>query len=97
VRKGLCSAFGNCKWRFVNTIAPWQTQVRHFLRNSQRYGAFIAAFTSEKRWMTIKNKFRNWKFLPNIFSAHLPILVRCKTKGAIRAVCDLLGNWQLGV
>ncbi len=31
------------------------------------------------------------------FTAHLPILVRCITKGAIEAVCTLLRHWQLGV
>jgi hypothetical protein len=36
---------------FFVTIAPWQMPVRHSLRNLQRCGAFIAAFTSEKRWM----------------------------------------------
>jgi hypothetical protein len=44
VRKGLCSAFGNCKmkkWmRFVNAIAPWPIPVRQFLRNLQRCGVF---------------------------------------------------------
>jgi hypothetical protein len=30
------------------------------------------------------------------FTAHLPILVQCKTKGAVGAVCALLRNWQLG-
>jgi hypothetical protein len=29
-------------------------------------------------------------------SNHFPILVRCKTKGAVGAVCALLLNWQLG-
>jgi hypothetical protein len=38
-----------------NTIAPGQMPVRHALHNLQRCGAFFAAFTSEKRWMTIKN------------------------------------------
>ncbi len=34
--------------------------------------------------MTIKKSlFRNWRLIPNIFSAHLPILVRCKTNGAV--------------
>ncbi len=27
---------------------------------------------------------------------HMPVLVRCKTKGAVGAVCALLLNWQLG-
>jgi hypothetical protein len=40
--------------RFVNTIAHWPMPVRQFLCNLQMCGAFIAAFTSEKRWMTIK-------------------------------------------
>jgi hypothetical protein len=52
-------------------------------------GAFIAAFTSEKQWIkTIqKSLFRNWQLIPNIFIAHLPIPVRCKTKGEVGAVC----------
>jgi hypothetical protein len=28
--------------------------------------------------------------------AHLPILLLCKTKDAVGAVCALLRNWQLG-
>jgi hypothetical protein len=31
-----------------------------------------------------------------IFTTHLPILVTCKTKGTVGAVCALLRNWQLG-
>jgi hypothetical protein len=34
--------------------------------------------------------------MPNFFIEHLPILARCKTKGAVRAVGALLRNWQLG-
>ncbi len=29
-------------------------------------------------------------------AAHLPILLRCKTNGAVKAVGALLRNWQLG-
>jgi hypothetical protein len=39
--------------------------------------------------------FRTWQLIPNFFIAHLPILVRCKTKGAVGAVCALPGNWKL--
>jgi hypothetical protein len=39
---------------FFNTIAHWSMTVRQFLRNSQTLRAFVAAFTSEKRMMTIK-------------------------------------------
>jgi hypothetical protein len=46
------------KWRrFVNTVAPWAVPVRQSLHILQRCGAFIAAFTNEIRWMTIKKKF----------------------------------------
>jgi hypothetical protein len=38
----------------------------------------------------------NWQLIPNFFIAHLPILVRCKTKGAVGASYALLRNWQLG-
>jgi hypothetical protein len=45
----------------------------------------------------------NKKFIPQwaidtdfFFSTHLPILVQCKTKGAVGAVSALLYNWQLG-
>jgi hypothetical protein len=56
--------------RFVNTIAPLPVPVRQSLHNLQRRGAFIAAFTSEKRWMTIKiNLFRNWQLILNFFIA----------------------------
>jgi hypothetical protein len=38
--------------------------------------------------MTIKKKLiLLWQVIPNVFSAHLPILVRCKTKGAVGALC----------
>jgi hypothetical protein len=72
--------------------------VRHGkTRNLQTCGAFIAAFTSQKRWMMIKKSFfRNWQLILNIFSVHLPVLERCKTKGAVGAVCALLRKWQLG-
>jgi hypothetical protein len=43
-----------------------------------------------------KNLIPQLAFIPNILSAHLPILVRYKTKGAVGAVCALLRNWQLG-
>jgi hypothetical protein len=57
------------------------------LRILQMHGAFIAAFTSEKQWMTIKNSlFRNWLLIPDFFIALLSSLIRCKTKGAVRAV-----------
>ena len=71
--------------------------VRQFLRYLQMRGAFIAAFTSGKRLMTIKKSlFRHWPLIMNFFIAYFSILVRCKTKGAIGAVCALLRNWQLG-
>jgi hypothetical protein len=41
-------------WGVFNTIAHWSMTVRQFLRNLQTRAAFIAAFTSEKRLMTIK-------------------------------------------
>jgi hypothetical protein len=78
---GLCSAFGNWKTMNVNTIGLWQMLVRQPLRNLQRWGAFIAAFTSErykKIYSAIGNCFQ-------IFSS------RCKTKGAVGA-----RSWQLG-
>jgi hypothetical protein len=37
--------------------AYWSMIVRQFLRNLQTRGAFIAAFESEKQWMTIKKSF----------------------------------------
>jgi hypothetical protein len=63
------------------------------LRILQIHGAFIAAFTSEKRWMTIKK--RNWPLIPNFFIAHLSILVQSKTKGVVRVVCVFLRIWPL--
>jgi hypothetical protein len=35
-------------------------------------------------------------FIPNFVIAYLPILVQCKTKDVVGAVCALLLNWQLG-
>ncbi len=49
-----------------------------------------AAFTSEKRWMTIKKKFApQWAIDTEFFHRSFvnPILVQCKTKGAVGAVC----------
>jgi hypothetical protein len=47
--------------------------------------------------MTIKKSlFRNQQLIQNFFIAPLPILVPCKTKGAVGAVCALLRNCQLG-
>jgi hypothetical protein len=74
---------------YSNTIAPWQMSVRHTLRNLQRCGAFIAAFTSEKHWMIIK---KSWQLIPYIFSIYLLILLLCKIKGTVGAVCALLRN-----
>jgi hypothetical protein len=34
-----------------------------------------------------KSLLRNWQLIQNFFTAHLPILVRCKIKGAVGAVC----------
>jgi hypothetical protein len=52
------------------------------LLNLQTSGAFIAAFTSEKRWMTIKKSlFRHWPLLMNFFMAYLSILLRCRRSG----------------
>jgi hypothetical protein len=54
------------------------------LGNLQMRGAFIAAFTSQNRWMTIKESLiRNWQLIPNFFIAHFLILVQCKTKGSV--------------
>jgi hypothetical protein len=70
--------------------------VRQFLRNLQMRGAFIAALTSEKRLMTIKKSlFRHWPLIMNFFIAYFSFLVRCKTKGAVGAVCALLRIWTL--
>ncbi len=75
------------KWRNVNTVVPWPVPVGQTLRNLQRCGAFIASFTSEKWWLTIKQSlFRNWQLIPNFFIEHLPILEQCKPKGAFGAV-----------
>jgi hypothetical protein len=100
VRNGLCSAFGNWKikkwWCFFNTIAHWSMPLRQFLRDLQTCKDIIVAFTSEKPWMTIKKSlFCNWPLIPNFFIAHLYIVARCKTKGAVRAVWALLRIWPL--
>jgi hypothetical protein len=57
----------------------------------------MAAFTSEKRLMTIKKRFRHWPYIMNFFVAYFSILVRCKTKGAVGAVCSLVQIWLLKV
>jgi hypothetical protein len=63
----------------------------------QRCAAFISGFTSEKLKLTIQKKFIS-QFVINtvFFNAHMPILVRCKTKGAVGAMSTFLRNWQLG-
>jgi hypothetical protein len=33
-----------------------------------------------------------WQLISNFFTAHLPILVQCQTKGAVGVVCALLRN-----
>ncbi len=46
---------------------------------------------SEKGKMKIKKSlFCNWKLIPNVFIAYLPIFVLCKNEGAGGAVCALL-------
>jgi hypothetical protein len=37
-----------------------------------------------------------WQLISNFFIAHLPILIRRKTKGPVSAVWALLRNWELG-
>ncbi len=68
------------------------TLLRHAqsLCNLQRYTALIPA-------LQVKNEslFRNWQFMLNFLIAHLQILVRYKTKGAVRALGALMRNWQL--
>ncbi len=45
---------------------------------------------SSFRWKTIKKSlFRNWPLIQNFFIAHLSILVRCKTKAGVGALCAL--------
>jgi hypothetical protein len=56
-------------------------------------GAFIEAITSEKREMAIKKMFIPPLAIDKIFIAYLPILVRRKTKRAVRAVCVLMRIW----
>jgi hypothetical protein len=67
---------------FVNTILPWPMPMRQSLCNLQKDNKKVL--------------FRKGQLIPNFFIVHLPILVRCKTKGAFRALCALLRNWQLG-
>jgi hypothetical protein len=70
--------------------------LRQFLPNLQTGGAFIAAFTSEKQWMTIKKGLLgHWPLIMNFFVAHFLILVRGKSKGAVGAVCPFLCIWPL--
>jgi hypothetical protein len=45
--------------------------VRQSLRNLQRYGEFIAAFTSKKKDDDQKSLFHNWQLIQNFFIAHL--------------------------
>jgi hypothetical protein len=57
---------------FLTLLRTGQCRAGQFLCNLQTRGAFIAAFTSEKRWMTIKKSlFRHWPLIVNFFVAHL--------------------------
>jgi hypothetical protein len=75
VRDGLSSAFNwkmKKRRRFVNTIAPWPMLVRQSLRNLQRCGVFITAFTSKKmKDDDKKSLFRNGQLIQHIFIEHL--------------------------
>ncbi len=95
MRKGSCSTFDNWQWRNGGVLLHIPMPVRKSLSNLQRRGAFTAAFTSKKLKMTIKISFLcHWQLIPNFFSAHLLILLRWKTKGAVGVVCAV-GNWLL--
>ncbi len=94
------SAIDKCAKVFVPPLVNCARLLTKHLHSFifQLCGAFIAAFTSEKRWMTInKSLFLNWQFVLNFFIAHLPILVQCKTKHEVGALCALLRKWQLHV
>jgi hypothetical protein len=81
VRNRLCSTFGNWKMkkcRLFVSIVPWPLPERQSLRNLQKCGAFIAAFTSEKRWMTIKKcLFRNWQLSIDTEFFHRQFAIPC--------------------
>jgi hypothetical protein len=87
VRHGLCSAFGSWKKvklsHFINTIA----QLNKYAELSSRL-----LQVKNDGWQK-KGLFRNWPLIQNFFIAYLSILVRCKTKGAVGAVCALLRIW----
>jgi hypothetical protein len=80
-----------------NSLRTWIKKLRQNTKAQfTTRGVFTAAFTSEKRWMTIKKSlFRIWPLILNFFIAHLSILVRCKTKGAVGALCALPHIWPL--
>jgi hypothetical protein len=45
-----------------------------------------------------KSSLRHWQLISKIFTAHLPILVRCKSKGAVRALCVCaIGNLEMSI
>jgi hypothetical protein len=73
VRNGFVPSLAIEKLR--NTVAPWQMPVNHSLRYLQRCGAFTAAFTREKRWMTKKKFIAQFAIDTEYFSTHLPIFV----------------------
>ncbi len=100
MRNCLCSTFGNWKIkklrRFVNSIAPLQEPARQSLHTLQRRGAFIAAFTSEKWWMTIKKSlFRNWQLIPIFSSRICQSLYDVKPKAQSERCAPhcVIGNW----
>jgi hypothetical protein len=76
---------------FVPPLAVEKEEIEAFVSTIAQLSIQVVAFTSENRWMTIeKSLFCSWHLIPNFFIAHLLILVRYKTKGAVGAVCALL-------
>jgi hypothetical protein len=71
--------------RFVNAIAQ-------FTNTWSIHRGFYKGKTMD---VDQKSLFRNWPLITIFFIVHLSILVRCKTEGAVGAMCALLLIWPL--
>jgi hypothetical protein len=82
--------------RFDNTIAPWPIPVRKSLSNYKGAEHSTRLYKFKMKDDNPKKLIPQLAIDTKFFIVHLPIFVRCETKGAVRVVCALLRNWPLG-
>jgi hypothetical protein len=84
----------------LNFIYSWKSRDKHrcSLANAgktlfPKAQSIHLGFPIEKLKLPIKkSSLRHWQLILDVFTAPLPILVLCKTKGAAGTVCAI-GNW----